>query len=65
MSIEILQKDRKLETGFINIQGHSWPSFGVLPSPKAKSIHGIALTNEQQIKELIKFLQKALKELAK
>lgn len=63
MSIEILQ-ERELKTGWISISRNaSWPSIGLLPSPRAKSIHGIAFTSIEQIEAAIEFLQKAKKEM--
>ena len=65
MSIEILQ-ERELKTGWINIRRDmSWPSIGVLPSPRSKSIHGIAFTSIGQIDEAILFLKKARREMIK
>jgi hypothetical protein len=63
VSIEVIQKDRKLECGWINVMGKSWPGIGVLPKPKAKSIHGICLTSKDQIRKVIEFLQLCEKEM--
>lgn len=62
--LEFLQ-ERKLETGWVNLgPGRRWPSIGLLPSPKARSLHGIVFTSVSQIDEAVLFLKKARKEFA-
>lgn len=62
MSIEIIQDEDKMPTGFINIGGSSFPGLGKLPKKKG-SIIGIAFNSQRHLDAAIAFLQKARREL--
>lgn len=65
MSILIVQKDTEMQTGWMQVGTQSWPSIGLLPSPKAQSLHGIAFNNLTQLKLTAHFLNYAIKEIEK
>jgi hypothetical protein len=65
MSIEVINEDDELLSGYVNLPTNppkSLPSLGIKRSKRGK-INGLAFNNEQQLRKAIDFLKEAYKEL--